>query len=297
MHISQLVSSLQVVAVLYGCNASPVIPHSSYAVKERHAVPRDWVEIGSAPEKEVISLQIGLKQSNEGVVEQHLLQVSDPGHARYGQHLTSAEVDDIITPSDDTLRLVRSWLHRHNITDFASNPAADWIYIPSISVKDAENLLQTKYSVFVHRYDGTSVIRTPEWSLPLHLHEHIDVVQPTTSFFRPSKREKRAKLAERSTDLVLDGGEEHEASWWETHGKALYGVSLRLFPCSFSFALLLHASVLQIFETLFHVIFINKMLTTDSIGPQLQFDKFNNIINLQHHVHDFGMFANSLWHN
>jgi tripeptidyl-peptidase-1 len=229
MHISQLVSSLHAVAFLYGCNASPVTPHSSYAVKERHAVPRDWVEIGSAPGAEIISLQIGLKQSNEGVVEQHLLQVSDPGHARYGQHLTSAEVDRIITPGDDTIRLVRSWLRQHNITNFASNPAEDWISIPSISVEDAENLLQTRYSVFVHKGDGTSVIRTPEWSLPVYLHEHIDVVQPTTSFFRPAKRAKTAELAKRSTDVVLDGGEEHDVSWWESYGKKHYGVGHILF--------------------------------------------------------------------
>jgi tripeptidyl-peptidase-1 len=226
MYISKLVSSLHVVAFLYGCNASPVAPHSSYSVKERHAVPRDWIEVGSAPSNEVINLQIGLKQSNEGVIEQHLLQVSDPRHARYGQHLSSAEVDNIIAPSDDTVDLVRSWLRQNNVTDFIFNPAKDWIAIPSISICDVEKLLQTKYSVYVNRIDGSKVIRAPEWSLPLHLHEHVDVVQPTTSFFRPTPRKKM------STDLVLEDGEEHSASWWESHGKALYGVSLITFTDS-----------------------------------------------------------------
>jgi tripeptidyl-peptidase-1 len=234
MHISQLLSSLHVVALLYGCNASPVSSYSSYAIKERHAVPRDWVEIGSAPGTKLISLQIGLKQSNEGVIEQHLLQISDPDHARYGQHLTSAEVERIVAPCDDTKRLVRTWLRHNNITNFASNPAEDWIAIPSISVEDAEKLLQTKYSVFVHKYDGTSVIRTPEWSLPLHLHEHIDVVQPTTSFFRPAKQAKQAELEKRSTDVVLEDGEEHEMSWWESYGKAHYEVSHPLTTLNFA---------------------------------------------------------------
>jgi tripeptidyl-peptidase-1 len=225
MYISQIVYSLAAVVFLYECNASPVTPQSAYAVKERHAVPRDWIEIGPAPRTKVMNLQIGLKQSNEGLVEQHLLQISDPEHVRYGQHLTSAEVDRIITPCDDTIRLVRNWLLQSNITDFSSNPAGDWISIPSISVEDAENLLQTRYSVFVHKNDGTSVVRTPEWSLPVYLHQHIDVVQPTTSFFRPSKRATLPELAKRSTDVVLDDGEEHDVSWWETYGKAQYGVS------------------------------------------------------------------------
>jgi tripeptidyl-peptidase-1 len=51
----------------------------------------------------------------------------------------------------------------------------------------AERLLDAEYHVFQHE-DGTELIRAPEWSLPKHLHEHIDAIQPTTSFMRPIKR-------------------------------------------------------------------------------------------------------------
>jgi tripeptidyl-peptidase I len=50
-------------------------------------------------------------------------------------------------------------------------------------VKEAERLLDTEYSVFRHQ-DGSELIRTPQWSLPAHLHKHVDAIQPTNSFFR-----------------------------------------------------------------------------------------------------------------
>lgn len=62
----------------------------------------------------------------------------------------------------------------------------DWITV-NINVKTAERLLDTEYYVFVND-DGSALIRAPEWSLPKHLHEHVDAIQPTTSFMRPIKR-------------------------------------------------------------------------------------------------------------
>lgn len=46
-----------------------------------------------------------------------------------------------------------------------------------------ERLLDTNYHTYEHE-NGNRVLRTSQWSLPAHLHEHIDAIQPTTSFFR-----------------------------------------------------------------------------------------------------------------
>lgn len=48
----------------------------------------------------------------------------------------------------------------------------------------AEKLLNCEYHNYKHS-SGAIVARTTEWSLPRHLHDHIDAIQPTTSFFRP----------------------------------------------------------------------------------------------------------------
>lgn len=183
MHFTRL---SVVLGALSAARALPTSPKpSEYAVKETHAVPRDWLDVGSAAKDEVIHLQIGLKQRNEGVVEQHLLEISDPSHERYGQHLSAAEVDEIVTPSDETVELVHAWLAEHGVEDVVVHPAKDWISVV-VPIEKAESLLRTSYKTFRHA-DGTTMSRAPEWSLPAHLHEHIDVVQPTTSFFRVKK--------------------------------------------------------------------------------------------------------------
>jgi tripeptidyl-peptidase-1 len=193
-----------------GSHALPSVVRSEYAVKERHLPPISWVEKGPAPKDQTIHLQIGLKQGNEGLVEKHLTETSDPNHARYGQHLTTAEISDMIRPSDETLDLVQAWLEEHDIRDYFHNPSKDWIHVV-VTTEKAEQLLRTKYSTYVN-WDGASVSRTPEWSLPLHLHEHIDVVQPTNSFFRAAPQIYKPLL---DNTVSVD-------QWWQESGAAQY---------------------------------------------------------------------------
>ena len=60
--------------------------------------------------------------------------------------------------------------------------AKDWISV-TLNVSTVESLLDTTYHTYEHD-NGNQLIRTSQWSLPAHLHEHIDTIQPTTSFFR-----------------------------------------------------------------------------------------------------------------
>jgi len=53
-----------------------------------------------------------------------------------------------------------------------------------LPVVDTERLLNTQYSIYEHG-DGTQLVRAAAWSLPSHLHEHIETVQPTNSFVQP----------------------------------------------------------------------------------------------------------------
>ena len=121
--------------------------------------------------------------------------MSDPLHCRYGQHLTADEVNQLARPTDNTLSLVHEWLSDHKIPSESLDysPAQDWIKL-SLPVKKVEKLLDTKYSVFEHAQDGDNLVRAPVWSLPIHLHEHIDTIQPTNSFFRPGGRKTNYKI-------------------------------------------------------------------------------------------------------
>lgn len=122
--------------------------------------------------------------------------VSDPDHGRYGQHLSISEVTELVKPADDTLNLVNEWLVDSGIQEsqLKYSPSKDWISV-SLPISVAEKLLDTEYSMFEHA-DGDYLVRTPQWSLPQHLHKHINVVQPTNSFFRPKKQGRTLKTVE-----------------------------------------------------------------------------------------------------
>lgn len=179
--------------------ASPLRSRSGYAVKETHPVPRKWTPVSRAPGQHMLHMQIGLQQEKFDELERHLYEgkhkhllfkgrkltyttVSDPAHARYGHHLSVEQVHDLVRPSEDDLDLVHEWLIANGVDRFDYSPAKDWVNI-YISVEDAERLLDTEYSVFQHE-DGSYLVRTPEWSLPTHLHEIVDTIQPTNAFMR-----------------------------------------------------------------------------------------------------------------
>ncbi|KAI1378901.1 Pro-kumamolisin [Hypoxylon crocopeplum] len=156
----------------------------SHALKERHVVPRDWVRVGRAPESHRIKLHIGLLQENFGELERHLGEISDPSHERFRQHLTIDQVNDLVRPSDDTISAVQDWLTSCGVRadELELTHAKDWIITPPLSIATAERLLQTTY--FEYRKGDQTLLRASEWSLPLHLHEVVDTIQPTTSFFQ-----------------------------------------------------------------------------------------------------------------
>lgn len=134
----------------------------------------------------MLHMQIGLKQDNFEELERQLYEVSDPDHHRYGQHLSGEDVNELVKPADETLDAVHEWLFDNGVTLANYSPAKDWINI-YIDVESAERLLDTEYSVFEHE-DGGRIVRTSEWSLPSHLHELIDTIQPTTSFMRAKQQ-------------------------------------------------------------------------------------------------------------
>ncbi|KAL1304330.1 hypothetical protein AAFC00_000731 [Neodothiora populina] len=191
-------------------NGKPIRARSPYTVKESHLLPSRWREVAPAPASHTINLRIALKQDRFHELERHLYEVSDPSHDRYGQHLTEHEVKKFVQPADQTLELVREWLADNGINDdhLSFSPAKDWITIP-LPVERVESLLDTKYSLYRHD-DGSETVRTLNWSLPSHLHEHIDTIQPTNSFFR-AKPQAISLQVEKRPDLDSKALQYYEA--------------------------------------------------------------------------------------
>ncbi|KAJ8113713.1 hypothetical protein ONZ43_g5092 [Nemania bipapillata] len=132
-------------------------------------------------------------------------------------------------PTKETSDLVHEWLGDHGIVPSSYSAAKDWITV-AIPVSDVERLLDTEYHVFEHA-DGSKVTRAPSWSLPRHLHSHIDTIQPTNSFFRARGR---------ASEALVDSG-------------VLADPSLKTYPLSAEIGAVCNTSSVtpQCFETLY----------------------------------------------
>ncbi|KAF9006659.1 tripeptidyl peptidase A [Cyathus striatus] len=188
MHLPH--SSFITFAVFVVTVASAPAKDCVYKVKESIAPPRGWSQHSEPAPDHNIVLRIGLPQPNFHVLEQHLYEVSDPDHERYGQHLSKEQVEELVAPHPDSVTAVHEWLASHGIKeDHVTHSAAkDWVTV-KVPVSLVEKMLDTKYHVWKHGSSGDYMVRTTSYSLPGDLLEHVDVIQPTTMFgrFQPAK--------------------------------------------------------------------------------------------------------------
>ena len=117
---------------------------SSYSVKEEINSPRGWAKYTRPSPDHNIILRIALQQSNFPALEKHLYQASDPGHELYGQHLSKAEVEALIAPHEESVKLVNEWLATFGINEgsLVRSPGRDWVTV-KVPVSLAEKMLDT----------------------------------------------------------------------------------------------------------------------------------------------------------
>ncbi|KAJ4496871.1 tripeptidyl peptidase A [Lentinula lateritia] len=170
-------------------------------LKQSVVPPQQWRKHSAPLPGSRIELRIGLVQPFIHVLENHIQEISDPDHERYGQHLSKSEVETLISPQDQSIQLVTEWLHVHGIedTNISRTPAQDWIVV-TLPISLAEKMLDTNYYVWQHD-DGDFTIRTTSYNLPEHLFNHIDLIQPTTMFARLSNM--KTTLYRTKNDIAL----------------------------------------------------------------------------------------------
>jgi len=115
-----------------------------YKVKEEITPPHEWFNVGQPLVEHKVHLRIGLPFLSFSELEKQLYEVSDPDHHRYGQHLSKAEVEALITPSRDSVDAVNTWLSSFGLTerDITRSPANDWVTI-KVPIGVAEKMLDT----------------------------------------------------------------------------------------------------------------------------------------------------------
>jgi tripeptidyl-peptidase-1 len=58
----------------------------------RPDIPKGWASLGPSNNTTPMNLRVALKSADVSGLQQSLLAVSTPGNAKYGRHLTAAEV-------------------------------------------------------------------------------------------------------------------------------------------------------------------------------------------------------------
>ncbi|KAI9443995.1 tripeptidyl peptidase A [Lactarius indigo] len=181
MRVSALFGSLVLVAFARVASGAP----HTLTLRQSIAPPRNWVDLGPAPPTHVIPLRIALPRPRFPELEQHLTEISDPFHERYGEQLSKEDVEALVMPHPSSVDAVHEWLEGHGIQKEACHrsPAGDWVTV-RLPVAQAEKMLGTEFRVWKHTKDGDVLVRTTEYSLPAHLDKHIELIQPTTAFNR-----------------------------------------------------------------------------------------------------------------
>ncbi len=115
-----------------------------HQVKESITPPHGWTKYAAAPPYHTITLRIALSQPHFSTLEQHLAEISDPDHPRYGAHLSAEEVDKLAAPHSESIRLVDEWLAGHGLkgSDIARSSSKDSLSF-TVPVRLAEQMLDT----------------------------------------------------------------------------------------------------------------------------------------------------------
>ncbi|KAA1113583.1 hypothetical protein PGT21_033913 [Puccinia graminis f. sp. tritici] len=134
----------------------------------------------------LVSLKFGLKQSNLDTLHDELMKVSHPDSSSYGHHWSPERVKEHFSPSAQAIDEVTAWLksqksHLGALHQPRMSRGGTWINI-QLPLSEAENLLDTKYHLYLHEATGQTHIACEDYKLPERLFRHIDMVMPTVHF-------------------------------------------------------------------------------------------------------------------
>ncbi|CAL5866236.1 uncharacterized protein PFLUO_LOCUS443 [Penicillium psychrofluorescens] len=155
---------------------------SSYrSVEQLESVPHGWSKRDIPPASKRMTFYLAIAQTKTAEFERNVVELSTPGHPKYGQHMKRSEVDDFLRPSPDILSQILSWLESEHVPVETIQTNRNWIKFQAF-VPQAEKMLKTRFFLYHNDASQTSAIRALGYSVPEELHPHIEMIQPTTRF-------------------------------------------------------------------------------------------------------------------
>ncbi|KZP29427.1 hypothetical protein FIBSPDRAFT_1038818 [Athelia psychrophila] len=151
-------------------------PHESLA-----SVPNGYTSNGPAPADSMLNLRFNLAAGNISGLQSILYEISTPGNANYGNHLTRDELAAYVKPTSQAVSLLHNWILSHNLTGTSASFTGDILEV-SLPVSKANSLLDADFQLYTAHASGRQAIRAVSYSIPAALKGHLDNIHPTVNF-------------------------------------------------------------------------------------------------------------------
>ena len=153
-------------ALLTGANA---------ATLQGPALPTGWTR-SQAQSTDTVRVIVSLKQRNLDQLPAIISSVSDPRSAKYGEHLTTAQMDALTAPTSEAFDAVEGWLSGNGVRTVNVMRSAAAVEA-RMSVADAAAMFSTKFYNVKSLTTGQSKIRAHgAYTVPSSVEAHVDNV-------------------------------------------------------------------------------------------------------------------------
>ena len=165
--------------------------------KTRSGIPAGWGVHSSVRLSPLtrMHMRFSLAHSNTEQLEQRFWQISDPAHEQYTNFMSPQELQQLVRPAKSDVKKVVTWLkqygiviggngaqspHPSNSTRFVArlNSFHDEIDV-LLPLRLVEQMLHTRFHLYVHEATGTRIVRCAAYSFPADLSAIIAHVGPT----------------------------------------------------------------------------------------------------------------------
>lgn len=131
---------------------------------------------------QVVQVRIAITQKNIEYAEEQLLRTSHPSSPLFGKHWGYQQITDWFLPDPKAVRAVNSWLQESGVTSSRISQTRDGSLVFDATIKEMERILKTQYHLYSQSHDSEMYLGCDNYSIPVHLHKHIDFITPTTPF-------------------------------------------------------------------------------------------------------------------
>ena len=149
---------------------------TSAATLSSPALPHPWTTSARSSPSDSVRVIVALKQRNLDQLPALIMAVSDPASPKYGEHLTTAQLDALTAPTPEAFAAVEKWVSgdgAHAVTVQRSAAAIE----ATLSVEAAEEIFGTTFYTVQQGETGQTKTRARgEYTVPIAVEAHVDNV-------------------------------------------------------------------------------------------------------------------------